>query len=209
MTVDDDPILASALAFWASSRPEGGLPTREEIDPLRIPPKLFPYLVLADVVTDQGRVRYRLVGHEMVHRWGMNFAGRLSDEVFTGDYRTYLETAFALTIRHWLPVFTASRFRWDVGGYLWTRRVMLPIGAGGERSPGPGPDVTILQRRRTRLFVQRRRGELSVAGYAGLVYRRILTWGPTYDRPAVSSGATTTGACQHLNAPVPADRNGV
>lgn len=142
MTVDDDPILASALAFWASSRPEGGLPTREEIDPLRIPPKLFPYLVLADVVTDQGRVRYRLVGHEMVHRWGMNFAGRLSDEVFTGDYRTYLETAFALTIRHWLPVFTASRFRWDVGGYLWTRRVMLPIGA---TPTGPVGQILVAQ----------------------------------------------------------------
>jgi hypothetical protein len=129
MQVDDDPILASALAFWAANRPVGGLPTRAEIDPVRIPRHLFPYLILADVETPEGRVCYRVVGHEMVNRWGTNFAGRRSNEIFTGDYLDYLEGAFAMAIEHWLPVFSASRFRWNMGGFLWTRRVMLPIGA--------------------------------------------------------------------------------
>ncbi|MDF1794892.1 MAG: PAS domain-containing protein [Thalassobaculaceae bacterium] len=142
MNVDDDPILTSALQFWVASRPEGGLPTRREIDPLRIPRPLFPYLVLADVETPEGRVRYRVVGHEMVHRWGTNFAGRGSDEIFGGDYRAYLENAFALAIENWLPVFTASRFRWDVGGYLRTRRLMLPIGATAQ---GPVTQVLVVQ----------------------------------------------------------------
>jgi hypothetical protein len=142
MQVDNDPILREALAFWADCRPVGGLPTREGIDPVRIPPRLFPYLVLADVVTPAGRVRYRLVGEEMVHRWGTNFAGRRSDEIFTGDYRTYLENAFALSIGKRLPVYTASRFRWDVGGYLWTRRVMLPIGA---TAAGPTSQILVVQ----------------------------------------------------------------
>lgn len=142
MTVEDDPILASALGFWASNRTAGGLPTRREIDPLRIPPKLFPYLILADVETAEGRVRYRLVGNEMVHRWGANFAGRRSDEIFSGDYRTYLEAAFARAIAGRLPVYTESRFRWDVGGYIWTRRLMLPIGS---EPAGPVSQILVVQ----------------------------------------------------------------
>lgn len=142
MQVDDDPILISALTFWSESRPEGGLPTREEIDPVRIPAALFPYLVLADVENSKGRVRYRVVGNEMVHRWGQNFAGRRSDEIFSGDYRAYLENAFALAIDKRLPVYTASRFRWDVDGYLWTRRLMLPIGA---TPTGPVGQVLVVQ----------------------------------------------------------------
>lgn len=142
MKADDDPILAAALKFWADSRADGDLPTRKEIDPVRIPAQLFPYLILADVESPRGRVRYRVVGDEMVHRWGTNFAGRRSDEIFAGDYRVYLEDAFAMAIEHWLPVFTASRFRWDVGGFLWTRRVMLPIGATAQ---GPVTQVLVVQ----------------------------------------------------------------
>ena len=142
MKADDDPILASAIAFWAENRLPGGLPTRKEIDPVRIPAHLFPYLILADVESPKGRVRYRVVGHEMVNRWGTNFAGRRSDEIFSGDYREYLENAFAMAIENWLPVFTASGFRWDVGGYLWTRRVMLPIGATAK---GPVNQILVVQ----------------------------------------------------------------
>ena len=142
MKADDDPILAAALKFWADSRTDGDLPTRAEIDPVHIPVQLFPYLILADVESPQGRVRYRVVGNEMVHRWGTNFAGRRSDEIFSGDYRAYLEGAFAMAIKNRLPVFTASRFRWDVGGFLWTRRVMLPIGAAPQ---GPVTQVLVVQ----------------------------------------------------------------
>lgn len=142
MTVDEDPILASALRFWTSSRPHDRLPTRREIDPIRIPPKLFPYLILADVVAQTGQVRYRLVGNEMMHHWGANFAGRRSDEIFSGDYRDYLEAAYALAIAKRMPVFTASRFRWDRGGFLWTRRLMLPIGSSPE---GPVSQILIVQ----------------------------------------------------------------
>lgn len=142
MHADDGPILAFAIAFWAENRAIGELPTRKEIDPLRIPPRLFPHLILAEVMTAQGQVRYRVVGDEMVHRWGTNFAGRRSDEIFSGDYRAYLESAFAMAIKHWQPVFTASRFRWDVDGFLWTRRVMLPIGATPQ---GPVTQVLVVQ----------------------------------------------------------------
>lgn len=142
MALRDDPILSEALRFWIRCRPVEGVPTRAEIDPLRIPRRLFPYLVLADVLDRSGRVRYRLLGEEMRERWGGSFAGRRSDEIFSGGYRRYMEGAFALVVEKRLPIYTASRFRWDVGGYLWTRRLMLPI---AETPSGAVVQVMIVQ----------------------------------------------------------------
>ena len=126
--VNADPLLSDALAFWNASRSDGTLPTRTEIDPLRIPRHLSPYLILADVLSPDGRMRFRLVGSAMRERWGEDFQHKTSREIFTGTYRTYIEGAFALCIAERLPVYTESHFRWDVDGYLWTRRLMLPIG---------------------------------------------------------------------------------
>lgn len=127
MPFDDDAVLKSAYSFWEESCPTDGIPTRVQIDALRIPKPVFPYLILAEVLSDVGQVRYRLLGGEIVQRWGANFVGRTSDELFADDYRDYLHGSFALCIRERRPVFNASRFRWDVGGTFWTRRLILPI----------------------------------------------------------------------------------
>lgn len=128
----DDPILFLAVEFWVEARGDKFLPSRVEIDPLNIPARLFPYLILADVISSAGTVRYKLIGNEMHSRWGENFSGKTSTDLFSGTYRDYLEAAFALCISERLPVFTASRFRWDQEGFLWTRRVMLPISGADE-----------------------------------------------------------------------------
>src|SRR5256885_6465395 len=35
--------------------------------------------------------------------------------------------------RHGRPVYSHSVFRWDAGGYLYTRRLMLPLTEGGDK----------------------------------------------------------------------------
>jgi hypothetical protein len=127
MPFRNDEILKSAFEFWTDSCPDDGVPTRAQIDPLLIPRPLFPYLILADVLSRDGRVLYRLLGGEMTDRWGENFVGKTSEDMFSGDYRDYLHDSFALCIGERRPVFNASRFRWDVGGVFWTRRLILPI----------------------------------------------------------------------------------
>ena len=122
-----DAILQEALAFWRENRRDAGLPTRAEIDPLNIPRSLFPYLILADVLSPDGFMRFRLVGARMRDKWGADFNGKTSQEIFTGSYRQYIEGAFAQCIRDELPVYSESHFRWDVDGYRRTRRLMLPI----------------------------------------------------------------------------------
>ena len=140
--VQEDPILSDALQFWSDNRTPHGLPTRAEIDPVRIPNHLFPYLILADVLSDEGLMRYRLVGARMREKWGEDFNKRTSSEVFSGSYRDYMEGAFSLCIKERLPVYTESHFRWDVNGFLWTRRLMLPI---AEKPDGGAKQVLVVQ----------------------------------------------------------------
>ena len=125
--VNKDPVLRQALTFWNENRSEPGLPTRAEIDPVRIPRTLFPYLILADVLSTDGHMQFRLVGAQMREKWGADFNRKTSHDIFSGSYREYIEGAFSLCIKQRLPVYTESHFRWDVNGYLWTRRLMLPI----------------------------------------------------------------------------------
>ena len=137
-----DAILQKALAFWRENRRDAGLPTRAEIDPLNIPRSLFPYLVLADVLSPDGFMRFRLVGARMRDKWGADFNGKTSEEIFTGTYRQYIEGAFAQCIRDRLPVYSESHFRWDVDGYRRTRRLMLPI---ADEAGGPVQQVLTVQ----------------------------------------------------------------
>lgn len=123
----DDPVLTSGYDYWLASRRGGDAPPVSTIDPTRLPPILFPHLVLAEYLQDTRVIKYRLVGQAMVDRWGENFAGKTSTEIFSGSYRTFLEDNFELARSSRQPVFSESVFRWDQGGSSLTKRLTMPF----------------------------------------------------------------------------------
>lgn len=131
----DQPILNSAFRYWCEQREGEGLPCRAAIDPLLIPRDVLPFVIWAEYLSPQGVMRYRLVGEEMVNRWGANFRGCTSSELFSGSYRQFMESAFATCYEKRRPVFTESLFRWDVGGWQVTQRLMLPFAAEPDDPP--------------------------------------------------------------------------
>lgn len=122
-----DPIQQSVLDYWKRAR--GGLtvPLLDTLDPLKLEKRVLPYLIVAEHLDDSGLVRFRLVGEEMVRRWGENFRGRRSDQLFTGDYRAFIEKYFALARSERCPVYSESVFRWNDGGWIKTTRLILPF----------------------------------------------------------------------------------
>ena len=72
----DDPILGPALAYWIDKRGSRLLPSRRDIDPVEIPPKILPHLQIIDVVDGGARFRYRLIGTATVDAYGEDFTGR-------------------------------------------------------------------------------------------------------------------------------------
>jgi len=53
--------------------------------------------------------------------------GRYLDEIMQGSYRDFVMRLFRDTIDNRCPVFSQSRFRWDVGRSVETSRLFMPL----------------------------------------------------------------------------------
>ena len=65
--------------YWQSKCRDGSLPLRAAIDPTEIP-QLLPYLVIAEIEASPLRVRYRLVGTQVVEDHGSDFTNRYLED---------------------------------------------------------------------------------------------------------------------------------
>lgn len=116
--------------YWQRQCQSGRLPSRHDLDPTEIP-SILRYLILADVVNGGARLRFRLVGTEMVQFWGDDFTGQYLDEIMQGEYFDYINGLFQECIAQAAPVYSESIFRWNSGGVTPAKRLLLPYSDGG------------------------------------------------------------------------------
>lgn len=126
----DEPALAIVAAYWQARRQGRLMPDRADIDPLDLPPSLWPNLLITEPAGDRANWRYRLVGSAHVERYTYDFTGKTTDEIMHGSYRDYMNRIYDTAFHERVPVYSESVFRWDVEGYAATRRLMLPISHG-------------------------------------------------------------------------------
>lgn len=118
--------------YWDSKRSgAGGIPRRDAVDPIDIP-RLLPNMFMAEVVTDDGRVRFcfRLVGTEIVEKEGADFTGAFLDELNTDP-----ESAMR---RQYEDVYLGRRYYvrddtvyWQDREHVNYRILILPLSSGG------------------------------------------------------------------------------
>jgi hypothetical protein len=86
-------------AYWLRQRGERTLPSKSSIDPADIK-DILPYVIIADVFDSPLRVRYRLVGTEIVKLRGREFTGKWLHDVqwnpvfldrLLGEYRLLID----------------------------------------------------------------------------------------------------------------------
>jgi hypothetical protein len=129
----DDPALTAVAQYWTRKRETGGghrMPDRSEIDPLDLPPAIWPNLLITEPAENGSAWRYRLVGSAHVERYGIDFTGKLTREIMQGSYRDYMNAIYDTAFRDGVPVYSESVFRWDAEGFAMTRRLMLPLSHG-------------------------------------------------------------------------------
>lgn len=133
--IELDPRQRAVLGFWEAAR--GGLrtPLVSDLDPSALHRRAMKNLILAEYLNDAGLVRYRLASEEMMHRWGENFRGRRSDEMFGGGYRAFLAQGFALARRERCPVYAETTYRWLGGGRGRSSRLLMPFSAEPDGVP--------------------------------------------------------------------------
>ncbi len=122
-----------AFAYWRSKAPEGRLPGRRDIDPLDVP-DLLPWLTLVDAIWEGTRLRLRcrLIGTEVVTRFGRDITGLYAEEAYPGDYlaqalETYgaiIESRRPYLSRHRIPIEGRENAEYD--------RLILPLAADGD-----------------------------------------------------------------------------
>ena len=94
-------------AYWRTAAPSATLPNRTAIDPIRIGPRLLPWLFLMEVkrTGDSLDYRYRLVGTENANLVGRDATGMMASEIFHSAERSFMIESFDITVREALPTF--------------------------------------------------------------------------------------------------------
>jgi len=126
-----DAALCCMAEYWSRLRAGRVMPDKTELDPLNLPPDIWPNLLLVEPVAASSDLRYRLVGSAHVERYGYDFTGRTIADIASGSYREYLEEQFRHVLVQHKPVYSESLFRWDTTGYAVTKRLIMPLATEG------------------------------------------------------------------------------
>ncbi len=135
----EHPVLRTLLAYWNRKRGERPMPTRRDIDPLEMAPRLLPHLLLSDLGERGTRARFRLVGTEAVARFGLDPTGHFLEDRLTGHYADTLAALHRAVFCERAPVYSESVFRWGGKHALEASHLLLPLTHGG-----PEPAIALI-----------------------------------------------------------------
>ncbi|HYL32672.1 MAG TPA: PAS domain-containing protein [Stellaceae bacterium] len=125
------PVLDSLLRYWNDKRgAERLMPERKDIDPLEMGARLLPHLLLCDLLERGNRIRFRVVGTNIVRRWGFEPTAKYLDEGL-GPYFATLGELHHACFAERAPIYSVSAFRWGVNRELEAHHLLLPLSKGG------------------------------------------------------------------------------
>jgi len=125
-------ILRALYNYWDRQRSGRPMPDRRDIDPAGLPGGVLPSLAMFDLIEGARRIRVRLLGTDVVARFGQDFTGRYLDEIMNGDYLNYLVGLCREVHARRAPLYTENMFRWQVRRDIVTRRLLLPLAHGAD-----------------------------------------------------------------------------
>jgi hypothetical protein len=131
--VEPDERLLEFFRYWRRVRGDRAMPSRADIDPTGMPPRLLPGLLLTDVIDGGARFRFRLVGTGAVAAIGTDLTGRHVDEVNENRrYGDYITALYRRVVACRAPVFSMSHYRRAADALEhMTQRLMCPLSRDG------------------------------------------------------------------------------
>jgi len=123
------PVLGPLLRYWGEKRDGRLMPERKQIDPLEMGAGLLPHLVLCDLFDRGNRARFRLIGTNVVRRWGFDPTGQTLDEEL-GAYFALLGELHHAAFAERAPIHSVSAFKWGVNRELEAHHLLLPLSKG-------------------------------------------------------------------------------
>lgn len=117
--------------YWLARCRDGRPPRRADIDPVDIP-RLLSRLIIVDLVPDERRFVYRLVGTKEVEVRGFDPTGKSVGEGFIGPSREDALSWYERTVRTMTPQFDARPYLSTNGKWINDATLFLPLSDDGE-----------------------------------------------------------------------------
>ena len=108
------------------------MPRRADLDPSEIPPRLLPCISIVDVVDDERRYVYRLVGTADVQVRGHDPTGKSVIEGFFGPSVDDALACYDKVVSTRAPVLDPVPFTATNGRYATEETMFLPLSEDGE-----------------------------------------------------------------------------
>lgn len=125
------PALEALCRWWRATRPAGGIPSIDMVDPIELKEALG-YLMILDVLEDGWDYRYRLYGTEIARHAKRDYTGQKTSDLkvfstipifYIACYRAVLSRPEPLTTHNQPPI--------DVATSSWTRLILPLAGPDG------------------------------------------------------------------------------
>jgi hypothetical protein len=125
------PNTLAIYAYWLDRRCGRQMPRREDIDPTAIPRKTLPGICLVDVVPDNRRYVYRLVGTGEVEVRGYDPTGESVIDGFFGPSAADALACYDRVVSTRAPFLDATPFTSPGGRYVTMETLFLPLSEDG------------------------------------------------------------------------------
>jgi hypothetical protein len=125
------PDIQAVVAYWRGKAAGRRMPQRGDIDPAELKPFL-PRISLIDVVPDERRFVYRLVGTEEVALRGYDPTGKSVGEGFFGPNRELAFQHYGYVVEHRAPFCYRGDFDAQDGAIETEDVIFLPLSEDGE-----------------------------------------------------------------------------
>ena len=115
--------LRDLYRYWSGLRRGRPMPIYTDIDPVTIPTRILPHIMLLEVV-DSERFRLRLHGTEAVEQSGINLTGRYIHEV---DGAEESQKRLVALVRTRTPYYCQVGLTWSKYDFKSYQAVVLPL----------------------------------------------------------------------------------
>lgn len=128
------PVVRAVFAFWQARKGPSGMMRKEDIDPFALRPWL-PYLTISEFHENPFRLRYRLVGTEVVRFVQRDFTGIwLHESGWEADTIALNLALYGRVHETRAPLFGLSTVDWDNRSSYRFEWGVLPLTADGVRA---------------------------------------------------------------------------
>lgn len=117
------------LRYWEAKCQGRAMPSRDDIDPSELK-RYLPHMTLVDVVADERRYVYRLVGTKEVELRGYNPTGRSVADAYFASSAEGAILNYDTTCQTRAPYYVADPFQ-AVDRYVGEEDLFLPLSADG------------------------------------------------------------------------------